>query len=222
VEKRIKILEDKIKSMEFDNERLKAVNEIQNLMGKYEYLHSAGLHEETAALFAQKTPGVRSEAGPLGVYEGAEGIRKLYVGFHKFEEGDRLGRMAIHTLTTPVIEVAGDGKTAKGVWISPGLGTTKHEGKLQAEWAWVKYGVDFVKEDGKWKFWHLHGYGVFFTPYEKSWVHIPDTSPVTPMPDELKADKPSTYHHPYSTTTAHEYVPAPPEPYETFDERTAY
>jgi len=62
----------------------------------------------------------------------------------------------MHTQETPVIEVAGDGKTAKGLWYSIGQGvrpsgTTGHS----TEWMWEKYAVDFIKEDGKWKIWHL-------------------------------------------------------------------
>ncbi len=51
-----------------------------------------------------ETPGVRVEISPLGRWEGLEGINRAMVKFHKF-------------ITTPVIEVAGDGKTAKGVWM---------------------------------------------------------------------------------------------------------
>jgi len=211
------------KSLEERVQRLEDIHEIQNLMGRYEYLHTAGLHEETAELFAKKTPGVRAEIDNWGVYEGAEGIQRLYVGVHKYIEGDRIGQMHMHTLTTPVIEVAGDGKTAKGVWISPGHETAAFfEGELNAYWAWCKYGVDFVKEGGKWKIWHLKMYPIFLTPYYKSWVEatVPHSAP--PLPDELKSDRPTTYWWTYSPTAVTEYAPAPPEPYETFDEKTAY
>ena len=64
--------------------------------------------------------------------------------------------MFLHPTTTPYIEVAGDGKTAKGVWISPGIITGKvgATGTLKAIWAWGSMGVDFVKEDGQWRFCH--------------------------------------------------------------------
>jgi hypothetical protein len=63
-------------------------------------------------------------------------------------------------LTTPVIEIAGDGKTAKGLWYSPGVnmvGSVMEEGKtsMRGEWRMTKYGVDFVKEDTGWKIWHI-------------------------------------------------------------------
>jgi hypothetical protein len=191
-------------------------------MSKYEYLYTAGRHEDVAEMFALKTPGVKAEHVGGGVYEGAESIKRLYVDFPKYREGDRIGIMAAHTLTTPIIEVAGDGRTAKAMWLSPGFGTTKNEGKLEANWNWGKYGVDFVKEDGKWKIWHLHMYGIFCTPYEKSWVDGSGEPSFPPFPDELKADRPSAYHRPYGPTTVTEYVPPVPEPYETWDEATAY
>ena len=67
-------------SLEKRVQRLEDIHEIQNLMSRYEYLHTAGLHEETAEMFAKNIPGVRAEIGPWGVYEGTEGIRRLYWG----------------------------------------------------------------------------------------------------------------------------------------------
>ncbi len=66
----------------------------------------------------------------------------------------------MHTQETPVIEVAGDGKTAKGIWYSIGLavrGSVAEGGSTSTntQWMWEKYAVDFIKEDGKWKIWHL-------------------------------------------------------------------
>jgi len=209
------------KSLEERIQRLEDIHEIQNLMGRYEYLHTAGLHEETAELFAKKTPGVKADLPGWGVYEGAEGIQRIYVRVHKYMEGDRIGQMYMHPLTTPVIEVAGDGKTAKGVWISPGHETAPDKDKLKAYWSWCKYGVDFVKEDGKWKFWHVQVYGIFYASYEKSWVEAPE-APSAAMPDELKGDRPNPHLWMYSPTAVTENIPAPPEPYETFDQKTAY
>ena len=64
---------------------------------------------------------------PWGYYLGIEGVRKCYLEDH----GDRSdpmvqaspifkGGMMMHAMDTAVIEVAKDGKTAKGVWLSPG------------------------------------------------------------------------------------------------------
>jgi hypothetical protein len=211
------------KSIEERIQRLEDLEEIKNLMGRYVYLHTATQHKETADMFAKHTPGVKAEIGPWGVYEGNAGIQRLYVGVHTRGDGDRLGRMYMHTLTTPVVEVAGDGKTAKGLWISPGLETHPVNGKLQAFWVWVKYAVDFVKEDGNWKFWHKHVHGLLYTSYEKSWVEYKNERASSPdLPDDLKADRPSTYFWEYTPTSKTENIPAPPEPYETWNESLSY
>jgi hypothetical protein len=211
------------RSLEERIQRLEDIHEIENLMGRHEYLHTAALNAEDAELFAKKTPGVGIEIADWGVYEGTEAIKRFHLEVLQYAAKDAAGILAIHTLSTPVIEVAGDGKTAKAVWISPGLETMPDaEGRLTAYWVWAKYGVDFVKEDGQWKFWHLHLYSLFACPYDKSWVEAPEHPALQPLPDELKPDRPTTYHQEYSPKRAPEYVPAPPEPYESWDDSMSY
>ena len=235
----------KEKSLKERIQRLEDIHEIQNLMSRHEYYHSAGMHkEEIEELFAQKTPGVSFEAGDTGAFEGLEAVKKSYVeGIElvakrnleemrkrypdaKLKEKDKLaGTMVVHTLTTPVIEVAGDGKTAKGVWMSPGHMTGFMVEPLKAHWVWERYGVDFVKEDGKWKFWHFHVYTDFLTPYDKSWVENsiePHPAPELP-PDFPKPNKTSTTpYQKYSPLFNPKFEPRPPVPYGTFDETFRY
>lgn len=232
-------LEDRVKRLEEINQaqsqtiqRLEDVHRISNLVNRYEWLCHSGQFEEVVGLFAQKTPGVTVELGPWGVYSGIEGVKKLYVKFHRFmmwdEEADKMkaGLMLMNLNTTPVIEVAGDGKTAKGVWVCPGLETSPTgEGKAEAGWSWVKRAYDFVKEDGEWKFWHYHVYGVMMCSFYKSWAdpqHHPADDMPSIVPDDMKADKPSTYHWQYEPTARMNFIPVPPTPYETFDEKSAY
>ncbi|MBP2642563.1 MAG: hypothetical protein H6Q67_450 [Firmicutes bacterium] len=47
-------------------------------------------------------------------------ICQLYQRIENVEENLGVGTLTMHTLTITVIEVAGNGKTAKGVWMSPG------------------------------------------------------------------------------------------------------
>ncbi|MEM2514302.1 MAG: nuclear transport factor 2 family protein [Candidatus Bathyarchaeia archaeon] len=218
-EEKIRELEEKIKKLEGEIERLKAVHEIQNLMSKYEYYHTAQRDDKIAEMFAERAEDISAEIAFWGRYKGSQGTRKLYAKVHPYlYEKAGLGSLFIHTLTTPVIEVAKDGQTAKGVWISPGIETSRVNGKLQATWCWIKYGVDFVKENGKWKFWRLKVYRIFRCPYEKSWVEMPEVDPGPfELPEELKPDEPSVYDRPYSPWTKPDLVPEPPEPYDTWD-----
>jgi hypothetical protein len=209
-------------------ERLQAVRDVQNLMSRYTYYQTAAMQDETLALFAQHTPGTRAEM-LWGVYDGIEGVRKCYKLDH-VQHNDikgRTGLMQIDTLTTPIIQVAGDGKTAKGIWMSPGLDTTIVDGKVSAKWAWYKYGTDFVKEDGQWKIWHLHIYGILLTDYHKSWAEGNptkfDSSYEGTVGHPMHNDRPATASWWFNANTVFpDDQPTIPQPYETFDEKTAY
>jgi hypothetical protein len=207
--------------------RLEAVHEIQNLMGRYSFWHTANMHRECLSLFAMKTADVRAEM-MWGVYEGPESLERLYPGFHVWVDGDAKGVMHMHTLTTPVIEVAEDLQTAKGVWVSPGhetmsFSTASGERTPEAHWGWCKYGCDFIREDGQWKIWHLHVFGIFLSPYGRSWVEQPeDMVEPPPMLDEHKPDRPPTTHWQYRPDRVYVNEPAPPSPYASFDEETAF
>jgi len=111
--------------------------------------------------------------------------------------------MRVNTLTTPVIEVAGDGETARAVWFCPGL-----EGATPT---WIKYGCDFKKQDGEWKIWHLHVYGMLMGLEAKE-SFTPNTTA------NKGADKPPTTNWEYSKAATYiPYEPAPPQPYDTWD-----
>jgi hypothetical protein len=220
-------LEERIQRLEKMAQRALDVQEIQNLMSRYVYLHEVHRDPEfTDTIFAKKTPGVSWEVANFGVFKGREGIKRA-LDAHGIM-GTAPGSMFIHTLTTPVIEIAEDGKTAKGVWISPGAETIgdPQTKQLKGFWAWTKYGCDFVKEDGQWKMWHYHVYRIFLTPCDKDFteeyeLRVLDASPGV-RPTELKPDGPSTYDNPYSKKYIAELVPAPPDPYETFDQTFSY
>ena len=66
-------------------------------------------------------------------------------------ENRGIGSSVLHILTNPVIEVAEDRQSAKGVWYTPGVILSTEDGKTgRAVWMWERYGGDFVLEDGKW------------------------------------------------------------------------
>lgn len=255
LEQRFSRLEGRIAELEQQNkslQRAKDVLEIQNVMSMHEYYHTASMHqEEIDNIWAQKTPGVAfEEAALIGRNEGLEAIKACYVKhFDKFlkaaAEDARLifphlakekeapyGVRIVHTLTTPVIEVAEDGQTAKGMWLSPGhmtlpVGARKGRGKMQAFWQWDKYAVDFVKEDGKWKIWHLYVGTDFCTPYETSWVESalapaagPEFENSGSFP-ETNAPRALVYEE-YSPFKVAKFAPKPPVPYKTFSETFSY
>jgi hypothetical protein len=224
LEQKIKNLEEAIKSFQHEMERLQAVNEIQNLMSKYEYLHTTNRHRDVMEMYAKNAPDVRIAMKEMGYWEGPDAPQRGWGDLERKTQNP-VGVLAIHPTTTPVIEVAGDGKTAKGVWIGTGLVASVDEktGKPRCAWEWDRYGVDFVKEDGKWKFWHFHVYTIFGSGWDDSWAEqFNKESPKFDFPDEFKPDGPPIDSYPYRPDTVVPNIPLPPEPYETWDEKTAY
>lgn len=63
---------------------------------------------------------------------------------------------AVHNLSSDVIEVAEDGGSARGAYLTPGtiFETLRPSQKRRAIFMWERYGADFVYEDGKWKYLH--------------------------------------------------------------------
>ena len=256
LEKKIALLDKRLNDLETDNRRLqKALDilEIQNVMSMHEYYHAAGHHqEELDTIWARQAPDVAfEEAAVHGRYVGLEAIREFTVVFfgkffeliqqevvtiHPRLKDEHSGAMPfgvriLHTLTTPVIEVADDRETAKGVWLSPGHVTFPLNGRLRAFWHWDRYAVDFIREKGQWKIWHLFVGKDFTTPYEKSWVDAflesaqdADQAPkLEEMPGFPKPNaKPLHIYNEYSAYLSSEYKPRPPEPYRTFSETFTY
>jgi len=145
-------------------ERVVALNAISNLMGRYSHLGGLRGEDTLQSLFAMKQPDVswRSPTGP----QGPDAMRARFRQPGEAPRPEVPGELHVHAMLTPVIEVAADGKTAKGVWDS--FGPNINNGNEVGNWLWVKYAVDFIKEDGQWKIWHLQVYALFNTPYDKS------------------------------------------------------
>ena len=181
-----KSLEERMSMMEERMQRTEDTHEIQQVMNKYERYLEVGLWDEIVELFALKTPGVRADVG-WGNYEGPEKIKKLFLGIHKEAFGDqktgmRPGVFGALFNTTPIIEVAGDGKTAKGIWGVIGAGTMRYggqegtdsydEGEMTSQWNLCMRATDFVKEDGEWKIWHYTVHGYFGSPFDTCWSDL--------------------------------------------------
>lgn len=242
-------LEQKVDRLTALLQRDQDVRDIQNIVGKLAYLYEAGMYEERLKFIARKTPGVTVEIGARGVFEGVDGARRALVDVEKsFERshaagmkktyphikfaGDHAGMLETELLGTPVIEVAGDGKTARGQWISlMAVGKThEDDAKPQALWIWWKSSIDFVKEDGEWKIWHYLKNPYFATPYDKDWVENSLNLPPVPEPGTMKGipghgapDRPTTKaYDSYRITRMPRLEPKPPEPYQTFDPKDGY
>ena len=138
--------------------------DIMNLMGRYQYYHTGGeMSRIGRELFAYWLPDARCEYGPLGVF-GPEKSLQFFDAMTELFTGNpgacHSGLLEIHQITTPVLEVAEDNQTAKGMWMSTGAILMLHdEGAEEGRsftWDSGKYAVDFINTDKGWRIWHLH------------------------------------------------------------------
>ncbi|MGH1523960.1 nuclear transport factor 2 family protein [Leifsonia sp. L25] len=159
--------------------------EIENLFNRYMHLHNAFQDERIIPLWVKDgTEGIRARYTNAGQYTTWESVTRYHRGRPSPE-----GKLILHATTTPVIEVAGDGRTAKGVWIMAGTesGLTDPEvakgspdfmyspGEVQgkkvwAHWVWCKYAIDFLRQDGEWRIWKFRCYELARAPFEENWV----------------------------------------------------
>jgi hypothetical protein len=115
-------LEAKIAEHDLQIERLKAVSAIQNCMGRYETFHLVGTEVgKTPTCYALWRDDVTVEVSDGGIVYGAKNVEAYWKNFTKMDPQNK--SIFFHSLATPCIQVAGDGKTAKATWWSPGFET---------------------------------------------------------------------------------------------------
>lgn len=144
------------------------------------------------------------------------------------EEAYGCGLMNYKPLDTPVVEVAGDRQTARGIWTCRNSYSDLTAGGPVTfyEWGWVA--ADFVREDEGWKVWHIQiiddvhvQAGLQY--YEKDRPYPPvqgfEEMASFRMPEPTVA---VTVRETYTTTRKRTLSPEVPMPYETFGQGPGY
>ena len=246
---------ERIEALELEANRALAYSEVQNVAHRFCWYHQSFRDDLiiSEGLWAKKAPDIHSEHGPSGVYQGYDSVIKWHQG-----RPTPPGKILFHAYTTPIIEIAGDCKTAKGVWLMAGAeggampaDVNKDEEVVPestmvgaeagskfrnwATWAWCKYAIDFIVEDGQWKIWHFHCYDLLRASYDMDWVSWAQRyADLPPKSEEAargvkfyddkgnvvyveKADAPSTFTWRYNGKDSKYFLfPEPPKPYNTF------
>lgn len=236
-------------------ERALDVQEIQNVMSKHQLIRD-NIEELDTIWVKQDGPYAETAkwTQPMGIWEGKESImsyygtaaregeietlkaiNKLYPDIKVVPENYGIGTWGVNSPTNAVIEVAGDGKTAKGLWESNGpyISSSVVDGKLEVHgtWFWRKYAVDFIKEDGQWKIWHMNlvydissaldaPYGMDYTKYQAPESDTYGGGGVPGLPPPTKAN-PDPYQN-WSPLRPPQNQPGIPEPYCSFNETFSY
>ncbi len=131
LEEQKRLLEEQQKRIE----RMEAVNAIQNILSRYAAYHVASEQEKTADLYCRHTPGTRLVFNG-DIYDEWEGVKRHFIYRMRNAEEDLSGRLYLHDMVSPLIEVAGDGKSADCMFSSHGCETGWNaDGSLKALWS---------------------------------------------------------------------------------------
>lgn len=251
-------IEERLDAMQAELDRLNCAlrartdrEQIENLMGRYQYLHAAHMDRQILDELWSKDPDIHVEEGPYGVYlYDRNGIADFYTQRYHMNKPAQPGQLTLTSISTPVIEVAGDGKTAKGVWISFGTESScypdgtpsgipsvdasepdEYGNRVLAHWVWQKVAADFIREEGEWKIWHLHIYELQRCPFDQNWVTFAHKrfddqaafdSEMRLCMEGITPEEPTSFHWQYTPDATPVLQPVPPTPYESFDPRKAY
>lgn len=220
-------------------QRANDLHQLNNLMSMHAWYHAAMMNDVELEKFWSKRDDV-CWAQNSGYWVGPKSIKEYY-GIPT-DRKSTIGQFAWHTITSSVVEVAGDRQTAKGVWYTPGIIGGFRDGKGNFAWMFEKYGVDFIMEDGEWKIWHMHVYTDTAWPLAgtiEADGNIDEMmgSESDAMTDEETGDSGVANFDPsmmksadilkqnyieVSPTTEVMLVPRPPEPYETWSDTWSY
>lgn len=233
----------KIMTEKQKTQRLLDLAEINNVASAHEYLHGALMHKEEIEQAWSARDDV-TWTNNTDKYANRNSLMAFYV--ENLKNFPHKGALWWHMLTTPYIEVSGDGKTAKGIFMSFGNVSGKMgPGPAMAQWTQEKYGIDFIKENGRWKIWHLRTYVEFYTSTDKSWTNSadnlaavdtlklqgrnPDGSLKAGVQEEagstfygVKPDEQKVFYPGYTVDRDPQYNPTIPQPYCTFSEVEPY
>ena len=222
------------------------IEEIKDLMGRRGFYQANDMRrEELTDLWVtqaqhQKTASMGSN---WGYYVGMKDISYYYVVKRDEDRRKQLeqytqthpevantednlgyGCMVWHPVSTPMVILADDGKTAKGFWYVIGQESVATGAPLaECSWYMDRLAVDFVKEDGSWKIWHLvlandlsSEAGEDYAKGEPYWD--PETDPVA---QEFGTPDVAVLTHDPNFNWWDDY-PSMPEPYETFTDDISY
>lgn len=209
------MIEEKIRKIDNSVSRYEDRHEIEMVMAHYVMRDNPRNMVRNLEFFASSMPDVSIEWGDMGKFVGMEKVEqflKRQADLKFFQ-----GTYRMHWLATPVIEVAADRKTARAAWICPGAESIVDErAGAHALWNFVRFANDFIREDGRWKIWHLRMFVDVRCDYDKGWCEDYVKYVFLGKQPGSTEEEP-TWHNPCTPSFIQEDMPSCPQPYRTWD-----
>ena len=201
-EKRIQQLEKKVAVLE----DLEAIKRLQK---SYGYYLEHWQYEDVIDLFSDRPDTMLNIM--VGIFLGKEGIKKYFSG----EKGRWEDPELLHQLMqlSGVVDVAEDGKTAKGRWYGFGINALPQNVGVIQNFASGIYTTEYIKENGVWKIWKITWNCYIMADPTVGWITKERLAPPgakaspPPIPDkprDIQSRYPSGYippfHYPHPVT----------------------
>ncbi|HTX24499.1 MAG TPA: nuclear transport factor 2 family protein [Steroidobacteraceae bacterium] len=209
-------LERRVNALGHRVELLKDQAQIEKLQRAYGYYVDKAQWPEIARLFAANGT---YEIGGRGVFVGpARVLEYLVTGLGPIGIATRAGQILDHQQFEGIVDVAPDGRTARGRWLALVMGGSN---KSSALWGDATYENTYVKENGVWKAASFRAPFTMYCMYRGGWKDssVPNTRPdsFAPPPDlppsTVYLTYPSYYVAPFhypNPVTGHEAPPPDP------------
>lgn len=237
-----------------------ACQEVENLHARHCFMHCAGRNIEETDNYWSHDPGV-SWGHAFGKWTSWTGVkfgwggsleRKGTLAFLQLTQvwpqiagldPRPIQESAIHMLATDIIEVAADGKTARAYFYTPGAICSMLNTNRQRKCflMWERYGIEYVCEDGQWKFFTIQVCPDIMAPMDtvnpaaSSYQELVGKAEAGPGlvvgsgqlaggggPSDPILDETEPVHVKYSLIQPVQNPVPWPEPYDTFDQGTSY
>ena len=187
-------LQEKVQMMGKELQRLKDIEAIRRLQHIYGFYLTTWMNEEIINLFSDSRE--TSVDFPQGTFFAKEGI-KIAFGHTNTDMNPEY----MHQLMQlqGVIDIATDGKTAKGRWWgfgamalpeSENFNLAANDQGILQEFACGVYENEYIKEDGVWKLWKLKWIPLYTCSPDNGWVK-PERLTKLPLVNEGQAKFPS-------------------------------
>ena len=229
-------------------DRWEDLREIKNLMGRlshdYCVKREGGIYEKYWSRRDDSCLGTNDGwyGGPgavRGYYDSIDAMTEFHsdmiagvfpdvLGGKSKEALHGVGMLDYKPVDTPVVEIAGDRETAKGIWCIRGSHAKITLSGPVAYWEWGWFAVDFVREEDGWKIWHMLYLDEVLRPAGSHWHGEPkkfEELPEFARAGDVKVMQPTIpvpLREQYSGTRRFTPSPRVPEPYESFADTFSY
>jgi hypothetical protein len=194
----IKALKVQVNELKAEVEKLKDLEAINRLQKTYGYYLEHWMYEDIIELFSDSPATLLNLT--LGIFHGKKGIIKYFSGMNEMTQLPEFLHQIMQL--AGVVDIAKDGKTAKGRWYGFGAVVMPRRNGYFQDLASGIYTCEYIKENGTWKILKL-----MWNPiYDGSGLNLIKDKPSVAMSREnslvthpLKFDEPRNIHTNYPT-----------------------